>query len=106
MTADTAAHDRVTRDDLYGYAREMARAGNTYVAAIAFRRGADGDDPAYIDAAARRIREAIDAVRHRSDADYRLVTVMDDIVRDAEAALPVAQPSRHPVRVFEDEGQS
>lgn len=103
MIADTAAHDRVTRDDLYGYAREMALAGNTYVAAVAFRRAADGDDPAYIEAAARGIRWAIDAVRRRSDADYRLIAVMDDIVLNAEAALPVTQPQHHPVRVFEEE---
>lgn len=106
MTADTAAPDRDTRDDFYRHAREMAVAGNTYVAAVAFRRAADGDDPAYIDAAAAGIRAAIDTVRVRSDADHRLIGVMDDIVRDAEAALPVAQPSRHPVRVFEDEDQS
>lgn len=103
MTADTAAPDRDTRDDLYRYARKMAGAGNTYVAAVAFRRAADGDDPAYIEAAARGIREAIDALRHRSDADYRLVAVMDNIVRAAEAALPVTQPPHHPVRVFEGE---
>lgn len=106
MTADTAAHDRVTRDDLYGYAREMALTGNTYVAAVAFRRAADGDDPASIDAVARGIREAIDAARPRTDADRRLIDAIDDIVHAAEAALPVAPPAHHPVRVFEDEGQS
>ncbi len=102
MTADHA-RNRDTRDDFYGYAREMALAGKTYVAAVAFRCGADGDDPAHIEAAARGIRWAIDAVRVRSDADRRLIDVMDDIVRDAQAALPVAQPSRHPVRAFEEE---
>lgn len=103
MTADTAAHDRVTRDDLYRRALNAALTGNAASAAVAFRRAADGDDPASIDAVARGIREAIDAARPRTDADCRLIDVMDNIVRAAEAALPVTQPPHHPVRVFEGE---
>lgn len=103
MTADTAAPDRDTRDDFYRYAREMAVAGKTYVAAVVFRRAADGDDPAHIEAAARGIRWAIDALRARSASDHQFIDIMDDAVRDAEAALPAPQPALHPVRVFEEE---